>query len=413
VARRPRSSRIETRTPRLKLPVRRKPYDFTPLAPGIRLGYRRNKGAGVWVVSVADGHGGAWIKNVAHADDYEPSNGEQILDFWQAQDRARALARGKDAGAGQPATVAAALNDYAADLKARSGHASNVGRVRLHLTPTLASKPIALLTAVELKRWRDCLIASGLRPSTTLRTCKALAAALNLAARHDPRIANREAWRVGLGGLTDTHNPRNVILTDREVLALVAAAYKLDAAFGLYVEVHAACGARSSQIARLTVADLQADRPDPRLMMPASRKGKARHRGLRKPVPITIGLATRLQHAGTSRAPSGPLLVRSDGAPWRPERGDHAALFRRTAEAAGLDGKTIYSLRHSSIVRSLINGTPTRVVAAIHDTSVGQIERTYSAFIADHADEVARRGLLDTTQPLTETNVVALPGRRS
>ena len=31
--------------------------------------------------------------------------------------------------------------------------------------------------------------------------------------------------------------------------------------------------------------------------------------------------------------------------------------------------QTAYCLRHSSIVRSLIAGTPTRVVAALHDTS--------------------------------------------
>ena len=40
------------------------------------------------------------------------------------------------------------------------------------------------------------------------------------------------------------------------------------------------------------------------------------------------------------------------------------------------------------------------------------IEKSYSAFISDHADTVARRGLLDTGQPAAG-NVVSLPGRRS
>ena len=66
-------------------------------------------------------------------------------------------------------------------------------------------------------------------------------------------------------------------------------------------------------------------------------------------------------------------------------------------------------LRHSSIVRSLIAGTPTRVVAALHDTSTVQLERVYSAFIADHADTVARRGLIDTSTPTPAVNVVTLP----
>jgi len=73
---------------------------------------------------------------------------------------------------------------------------------------------------------------------------------------------------------------------------------------------------------------------------------------------------------------------------------------------------TLSSLRHSSIVRALLAGVPARVVAAQHDTSVPMLERTYSAYILDHSDAVARRALLDTAQPAAD-NVVALPGRRS
>jgi hypothetical protein len=41
-----------------------------------------------------------------------------------------------------------------------------------------------------------------------------------------------------------------------------------------------------------------------------------------------------------------------------------------------------------------------RIVAVGHDTSVGQIERTYSRYIADHADALVRGALLDTTAPV-------------
>ena len=64
MARSPRASRLESRTARLKLPVRRKPHDFTTISPGIALGYRRNHAAGTWVVRVADGKGGNWTKRV-------------------------------------------------------------------------------------------------------------------------------------------------------------------------------------------------------------------------------------------------------------------------------------------------------------------------------------------------------------
>jgi hypothetical protein len=48
-----------------------------------------------------------------------------------------------------------------------------------------------------------------------------------------------------------------------------------------------------------------------------------------------------------------------------------------------------------------------RVVAANHDTSTAIIEKTYSRFIADHADTIARRGLLDTETPAV-ANVVPI-----
>src|SRR5437773_8887005 len=80
-----RSSKLETRSSRLKLPVARKPT-FVRIGPGVALGYRRNQTAGTWVVRVADGKGGHWTKRIADADDFENADGA-ILDFWQAQER--------------------------------------------------------------------------------------------------------------------------------------------------------------------------------------------------------------------------------------------------------------------------------------------------------------------------------------
>jgi hypothetical protein len=43
---------------------------------------------------VADGQGGNWTKTIANADDFEAANGATVLDFVQAQDRARTFGRG-------------------------------------------------------------------------------------------------------------------------------------------------------------------------------------------------------------------------------------------------------------------------------------------------------------------------------
>jgi hypothetical protein len=88
-------SKLDSRTARLVLPVQRKPHAFTTIAPGVALGYRRTSGAGSWVARVADGKGGAWTAKVGVADDYEDADGEHSLDYWQAIERARSIARGE------------------------------------------------------------------------------------------------------------------------------------------------------------------------------------------------------------------------------------------------------------------------------------------------------------------------------
>jgi integrase len=212
-------------------------------------------------------------------------------------------------------------------------------------------------------------------PATAVRLFKATKAALNLAARRDHRISNTAAWTHGLGGIAEGAASRNMQrLDDEQVRAVIRAAYALDRAFGLYVEVLATTGARPSQVARLTVDDLQADNGTPRLMMPSSRKGRNRKPG-KTPVPITPALAAALQAAAGDREPGAPLLVRTDGTAWQSSfAGDHTYLFAQVAERAGVTC-SIYALRHSAIVRSLLANVPIRVISAISDTSTGQIEK--------------------------------------
>jgi hypothetical protein len=227
----PRNAKLESATARRKLAVRKKPY-WTPISPGIHLGYRRNAGAGTWSVRVADG-GAEWIKRIAVTDDLEPASPPAVLNYWQAVDAARALARrhpGEAIDECRPLTVSEALTLYEKDLLARGGSPYNAQHARIHLTGSILSKPVALLGATELRKWRDNLLAKGLAPGTVNRTKTGLRAALELAAAQDPRIANQRAWKVGLAALPDAHRARNVILDDATVRRIVAAAYDHDRA---------------------------------------------------------------------------------------------------------------------------------------------------------------------------------------
>jgi integrase len=377
MARRIRST-VETRTSRLALAVAKKPV-FTRLGPGVALGYRRNATAGTWVVRVADGRGGNWTKAFAAADDHEDANGQTILTYMQACDRARTLARTKGSTGTIKAavTVGDALDAHEADLEARGGDVGNVSRARGHVPSALARRPVAVVTANELRHWRNTLVKTMV-PASVNRVANTVRAALNLAADNDETIS-RGPWEAGLKALPGAESANNIVLKDAEVQRVVREAYKVGAEFGLFVEVAAATGARPSQICRIETVGRDY------VMMPASKKGKGARAISHRRVPIPPALAKRLQ--GGLRKPSGE--------PWA--KSDHTRPFRRAAEHAGLDPEvvTIYALRHSSIVRQLRAGVPIRLAAVLHDTSVAMIERHYSAYIDQHLDDsLVRKTLL-------------------
>jgi integrase len=268
----------------------------------------------------------------------------------------------------------------------------------------------------DLRAFRDGLSDKGLAPGGVNRTMKGLRAALIAAAAADPRIANGAAWRVGLKGLSVGDTARRMVLPDADVGRIVTAAYEIDRAFGVYAEVLAVTGARGSQAARLTVGDLQADRADGRLMVPASRKGgrrAVRKKIPHKPVPIPTGLAALLLDTSKGRPLDAPLLLQTNGTAWVGSE-DQRQMFRAAAMVAKLDPDVItpYALRHSSIVRMLLCGLPVSLVASLHDTSEKEIHAHYGRYITDVSDTIARRAMLDLSVPAAD-NIVSLPAAKS
>jgi integrase len=171
----------------------------------------------------------------------------------------------------------------------------------VHLPGVLLAKPVQLLTSKELRKWRDSLL-DKVKPATINRVCNALCAALTLAASHDERIRDRDAWEVGLTGLPDAAQARNVILTDTQVRDLVDAAYAHDRAFGLLIDVLAATGQRVSQVVRLRVEDLIGG-TKPKLLMPKSAKGGGRNRGQKRLQKYSIPIRTGDEVEGGRQGP--------------------------------------------------------------------------------------------------------------
>jgi integrase len=420
MARRHRNNSLESRTARLKLAVRRRPYPGAKLARGKQMQYRRNKGNGTWLLKVSDGHGKPWTKAFAQADDFDEGNNKTILTFFEAQDVAKGLTRSEHgSNDSAPITVCGALTDYRADLEARNANPYNAEWPRVHLTSVLLSKPVALLTATELKKWRDGLLGT-MRPATINRLGRCLAAALEQAAQHDKRIQNRDAWEIGLAILPDAQKARNVVMSDDKVREFVNAAYALDDSFGLLVDTLANTGARPSQAIRLRVEDLHDHPTKPKLMMPKSAKGGGRNRAQKKlerySVPIPLALSRKLQTSARTRAGPAPLLLQACGSPWGDNPGQHYHRdISRIVRAIGLDPAevTMYCLRHSSIVRMLLRNVPIRLVASLHNTSVAMIEKHYSRYITEHSiDDITRAALLQHEPISAGSNVVALPNAR-
>jgi integrase len=407
-----RDSRLETRTARLKLKSQGLPY-YVNVALGIRLGYRA--GPGTWSVNVADGQGGKKLTSLkAIADDHEDADGDHVLTFHQASDKARAFARGHEQH-GVPGTIDECLIEYERELQVLKSDVRNARRVRIHLTPQLLAKPLGLFGGKVIRRWRDDLLANGMSAATFTRTAKSLRSALFLAADRDPRLDHmRSEWRKALAAIRNEseENDKNIVLTPTQCHALRAACYDIGPEFGLYIETLEVLASRPSQVALLNVEDLRGG-AKPTLAVPTSLKGKkrtstARSSRIRKRLPIPAQLAAKLTVAAAGRPRGTPLLPRPDGGRWCTSSTDYARPFACAAAAVGLPDVTAYSLRHTGITAMLLKGVPIRVVADFANTSVGQIEKTYSRNIGSHSDDLIRTALFQDDAPAAESNVVSL-----
>ena len=343
---------------------------------------------------------------------------------WAASERRRIKFGFETAPEVRSFTVADAVRVYIGARERRNPVSGRDARYRLtlHLNDKIASVPLARLTADDLARWRKGL-SKELRPATVNQLLNDLRAALRTSIeqhwRNLPPTLTKEI-EIGLRSLPSAEVPRHALLSDDEVRRVVEAAYATDEDLGALVLVLAATGARFSQAARVAAADLQADAA--RIMVPVSSKGRGAKARTRIAVPVGADVVQRLRPLIEGRRSTEPLLmrwIRRQVGPieWaRVERASWATAalmqrgWHRALTLARLPRLAPYALRHSSIVRQLREGLPVRVVAGLHDTSTAMIERHYSAYILDMADELARRAitpLVSTSPPEATTRATS------
>lgn len=423
MARRLAEYRIQDRTARGRLDVRHKPY-WRALSEGVHLGYRRGKTKGSWFARYLPTGMTVYVSRaMGEADDVREADGRDILNYKQAVDAALHWVeldqRGGEGPANDPdLTIADAVGTYIAWRDAR--RSAQIGRevksdAHYKLTRfVLADKKLpqvrlADLAEGDLNAWQ--LRLARRKPASMQRIVNDLKAALNAAFIANRRVLPadlpttiRFGLKVDAPEVLISNARENQILADDLVRRVVAAAIAIDEDFGRLVVLLAATGARFSQIARMKVGDVQADQM--RLMVPQSFKGKKRQLQY---VRVSVGADTlaALRPVTRGRPASAPLLerwrmkqisatewVRESRGPWTTPS-EMSRMWQRAVADARLPAVTIpYALRHSSIVRGLRAGLPIRLVAALHDTSVGMIERHYSRWITDGLEELVARAVV-------------------
>ena len=413
-------SKIDTIARRKKLPVSSKPVWDTigDARSGLKLGYYKGARGGVWIGKLI--MDGARIEAKLGATDDGSGKGLSYIDAltaaaaWAEKEKAR-LVESANEKADRVITVADAIETYVKMRITRAERAGRDAQTRLarHVLRDvkLSSLPVGRVTARALNDWRSRLPAT-LAAAGTNRLLNDFRAALNahVAAhwRDLPATLGKEI-ETGLKALPNAQTARQALLSDSDVRKIVDAAYGVDPDLGALALILASTGARFSQAARITVADLQPEAG--RVMVPASKKGRGVKQRRNSAVPLGPDTVERLKRLNSGRGGHEPLLTRWVSRQTAPGKWEHvrrspwlhssemAHNWRKALVAAGIPHVEAYALRHSSIVRGLRSGVPVRIVAALHDTSTSMIEMFYSAHILDAADDLARRALVPMVSP--------------
>jgi integrase len=393
-------ARIETPAARAKLKISPTPY-WRALDHGLHLGYRKTAKGGRWLArwylrgikpehEQSDGTvykhaGGKAYKHTTLpgiTDDNQPADGAGVLNFAQAQKKARelfakAMAPSLPAG---PLTVREATTRYVKYLKAdRKTGRDTEQRLAKHVLPQLGARPVASLTAEEIEDCKRRMAqvrpgedadAGRRRKATANRVLTNFRAAMNKAFA-DPanQIPTDAAWRrVKL--FKNVNRAREVFLSPAQARRLINSC---SGAFRNLVTAALLTGARPPhELAGMRVRDFHPD-----LGTLSVRDGKT---GPREVV-LTQEAVAWFAGIAAGRAPDALLLPKDDGTAWK--KNNHLRSMREAVAKAKLPKDcSIYALRHTHASQALLNGLNLKLLAENMGTSVLMIEKHYGRFLA-------------------------------
>lgn len=378
-----RDARLETRSARARLKVRREPH-WLVISEGCALGYRcLGKGRGTWIAKFRDDAGKRHYEALGATDDARDPDGLSVFSFSQAQERAREFFRRKAREAAGdmaphdgPYSVKHAVEAYLKAYERRGGKALYDTRraAETHILPALGSVPLTKLTARRIEDWHHSLAeaparvrskagaepkyrkldrgADGVRKrrATANRVLTVLKAALNHAwkAGHS---ATDDAWR-RVHPFRAVETARVRYLTDAECTRLVNAC---SGAFRDLVSGAILTGCRYSELAALQAADFNVDSGV--VTVRASKGGKPRHvtlteEGQRLFLTLTAG-----------KAVADRIFVREDGGAWQKSH-QRRPMLDACKAAKIAPAISFHVLRHTHGSTLAMRGVPMGVIAA-------------------------------------------------
>lgn len=403
----------------------------------IHLGFKKHaNGEGVWLVRWYKGNQKYWQYEFAIVEGIQEKDDVRVLDYAQACRWAVVHVDGAKAKyvaemVGPAETVRSAVNAYVDGLikrqveKGVSRPDGDGGALKKHVLSDkqLASLPLYQLESDHLSDWKELLektpLENGKRrsASSVQKITTYFKAALNQAAvKHRKKLPRDFQIRIQDGlGSSQSFAPvarHGQALKQHETIRLLTAAKEIDAEVEMDGDLYrltlakAATGTRFSQLARVTVGDLQPH--NNRLMIPVSLKGTGEktitHVGFPLEQPVLNELMPLIEGRGSSerlferwyhthRYIDGKRVkLRTHRGPWNTSS-NFTRYWNRIVERANLAGKSAdivaYALRHTSIVRMLRERLPLTYVAALHDTSEKSIRQHYAAEIVDALSELA------------------------
>jgi integrase len=413
MARTIRDAKLDSRSARSRLLQRREPY-WRSISSGLAVGIRKGANGGTWIARHYSAEHGRRYCALGTADDIADADGLHVLDFDQAQERARAwfksLAGQDHGGPIGRLTVAVAMDQYLEYLEkdGRSQEAIKDARYRdlAFIREPLGKLQVDALTADQLRQWRDKLAKapprlrtkSGnpqkhkavrddegsvrARRASANRTFSTLRAALNHAFK-EKRVTHADEWR-RVTPFKNVDAARVRYLSIAEAKRLLEGC---DPEFRPLVEAALLTGARYSELARLTVVDFDARAGT--VAVRKSKSGKPRH------VVLSAEGIAYFKRATAGRAGNEPIFVKKGGNAWLKSHQNRpmAAACERAKIKPAI---SFHGLRHTWASHAVMNGAPLFVVAKnLGHSDTRMVEKHYGhlapSYVADAIRAAAPR----------------------